>query len=146
MCKPCGCVFRGRILAGLSRRDLDLALVVHDACMTDDEEYLAGRRRVDERTYLVGSLDPEIAPRMAPAAQAMRALLAEARPGERITQAALVARGARSSDLAVRTIENLISRLVRAGFIAQYGASTRPGRHTRGDARSYRLVEWPESR
>lgn len=112
--------------------------------MDDDAKLLQDRARADERQFLINSLNPEKAPRIAPAASGLLLLLADQR-WHSFTET--VAAGARPApDLAIRTITNLLSRAVRAGMIEKRGEYTRKQGHKPArDTREYRLIEWPES-
>jgi len=108
--------------------------------MNDDVKILQQRAALDERRFLINSLDPELAPRIAPASRAIRETLADQR-WHSFTE--LAAAGVRASDLAVRTVSNLIARASKAGMIEKRGEYVRKGGRAI-DSRMYRIVEWPE--
>lgn len=108
-----------------------------------DAEFLAERRRIDGREFLINSLNAEKAPRIAPAARAIRALLAESSGWHRYAE--VVAVGVRASDLAVKTVDNLLRTAVFAGLIERRGEYERGFRGRPAvDMRAYRLIDWPE--
>jgi hypothetical protein len=113
--------------------------------MGTDEEFIAQRRKADERAYLISSADPAIAPRIAPAVLAIRSALTDA--ADPLTHAAVLALALRASDLAVSTVDNLIRRFVKHGFIIKHGEFVQPFPRRRGvrgvDNRAYTLGEWP---
>lgn len=110
--------------------------------MPSDEAFLAERRIADEKTFLIRSLDADRAPRIAPAVRAIRTLLAD---GEWHSWVSLAATGVRASDLAVRTVDNLIRRTVAAGVTEKRGESATTWRGRRSpDTRELRLIDWPE--
>lgn len=114
--------------------------------MDDDAQYLEQRRNAEIRDFLVNSMDDEIAPRIAPAMRALHDLLA-AHPLTRYTHIKVMATMGRSSDVTTSTIANLVRRLVKGGFIKQYGeyrrSYSRRGGWTGADNRSYSLGDWP---
>jgi len=89
------------------------------------------------RKYLVGMLDPSVAPRLAPAMRAVRALLADGRWHEYKTLADC-ALGA--SDVKYETIRGTLGTLVREGMVEKRGEYAY-GTHE--DHREYRLADWP---
>jgi DNA-binding transcriptional ArsR family regulator len=106
----------------------------------DDEEaraFLAERRRADDRAFMIRGLDPEVAPRLSPALNAIRDLLAD---GREYSFTEVVTAAAVRSDLTVKTIGNALSRLLSAGIIRREG---RWGKGLR-DTRRYALVSWPD--
>lgn len=109
--------------------------------MTNDEEFLAERRKVDDREFLINSLDPEKAPRLAPAHLAVRVLLADGRWHAWIE---VLAAGVRGGDLAVKTVDNSLRRAVSAGLIERTGEYVAGrGRKRSVDTRKLRLIDWP---
>lgn len=94
-----------------------------------------------ERKFVIGLLDPKLAPRIAPAASKMRALLAES---DWVGHDELLDAGLNASDLAPQTVKNVIRKAVAVGFVelaGSYvaGAKRRPTR----DTRRYKLIDWP---
>lgn len=113
--------------------------------MVSDEEFLAQRRLADDRRFLIQSTDPETAPRLAPAMQAIKGLLYGAGSGW-VRHSALLAGAVRASDLAVRTVDNMVRRATTAGMIEKRGEYSRAGRGRKAsDTRAYRLADWPEA-
>ena len=116
------------------------------AGMTTDAEdaaFLAERRRADERRYLIAVLDPEKAPRLAPATNAIRDLLAD---GEWHGHRRLLAAAIRAEpSLAVGTMNNYLRRLASAGLVERRGRYLPNGPHGAVDWREYQLIDWPRS-
>lgn len=114
--------------------------------MTDDMELIKQRQARDDVRFMVNALDPEQAPRLAPAVRALRDLVADGWASHTATLAAML----RASDLAVKTADSLMRRAVTAGLVERRGEYSRTrNRRTRQwevrDTRAYRLVNWPES-
>lgn len=112
-----------------------------------DLELIARRRAEDQRRFLISALNDENAPRLAPAANAMRDLL---RGGEWQSWAAVMAAALRGSDLAVKSVDNFLRQLLTAGFVERRGEYERrynraARRWQHGDTREVRLIDWPES-
>ncbi len=105
----------------------------------DDATLVAQRRIADDQKFLTASLDPEMAPRIAPAMNALRSLLGKGWHSHEATLAAML----RVSDIAVKTAEGLLARSVRAGFVEKRGEFT--WRPHRTDTRTYHLINWPSS-
>lgn len=111
--------------------------------MPSDEDLIAERRMADEKTFLINATDPEKAERIAPAVNALRALLADRRWHP---QSAALAAMLRPSDLAVRTADNMMRRAWAAGFLERRGEYIRASRGKKAsDTREWRLIEWPEA-
>ncbi len=109
--------------------------------MDADEKLIADRVKIDERAFLINALDPERAPRLSLAVNAIRAALLM--PGWH-RHSALVAAGLRASDLAVTTTTNIIYRAVKVGMVEKRGEYTQKRRgRPASDTRQYRLIEWP---
>lgn len=109
--------------------------------MTSDAEIIKERVAHDDRKFLINALDHTKAPRIAPAANAIRSLLAD---GEWHTIEAVIAEGVRSSDLSVKTIDNLLRRAKNVGIVERSGEFKRAwGGRSASDTRKFRLVSWP---
>lgn len=110
----------------------------------DDEEaqaFLAERRRADDRRRMIARTDPQIAPALGPAMQAMRSLLAD---GEAHGYVEVLAAGLKaSSEVTIKTLDNCLRRLANAGMVEREG-DFRP-RRIPADSRTYRLLDWPLS-
>lgn len=115
--------------------------------MTTDEEFIHERRQADELDYLRNAIDPEYAPRIAPALIAIRRTLADAT--HPVPHASVLAVGLRSSDIAVSTLDNMIRKLTKHGFITKHGEYV-SNRYKRGvkdqDKRGYTLGSWELTR
>jgi hypothetical protein len=111
--------------------------------MTSDEDVVAERRKRDERRFLIATTSPDKGRRLTPAVNAVRALLAD---GEWHTHNQTLAAGLVTSDIAVRTLDNLLRRACTADLIERRGNYIRGGVGGRNasDTREWRLIEWPE--
>ena len=106
-----------------------------------DSEFVQQKRRADDRTFLINSLDPEKAPRLAPGMRALRQSLAG---GGWVRHDAVLAAGLRASDLTVKTVDAQLRRAVTAGMVEKRGEYTRAYRgRPAEDSRKYRLKDWP---
>ena len=115
--------------------------------MTTDEEFVRQRAQDDEHAYLINTTDYEIAPRLAPATRALRDALQDAGPGG-LPWATAVASGLRASDVAVKTLDNLVRKMINQGLVLKRGEYTRRyNRQARqwvvSDSRRLSLGEWP---
>lgn len=109
--------------------------------MISDEALIAERRKIEDREFLIKATDPEVAPVLAPAVNAVRTLLADRRWH---SQVSTLAAGLRSSQASVRTIDNILRRARNAGLIERRGEYIRVGQGSKPrDTRSWRLVSWP---
>lgn len=109
--------------------------------MTSDAEFIAQRRSVDDRAFLIRSTDPEVAPRIAPAVNGIRSLLAD---GRWHRHDAVVAAGLRASDLAVQTVDNVLRRAMKVGMVERRGEYVSAYRARKAsDTREWRLSSWP---
>lgn len=112
--------------------------------MSTDTDYIAERKRHDEHVFLTGTTDPDVAPRLAPGIRALR---------ERLTQGpaswdAAMAAALRPTDLAVKTVDNVVRRLIAAGFVVKTGEYSRTYNRKRRtwavkDTRTLALGDWP---
>lgn len=108
---------------------------------TSDEQFLVERRMADERRFLISSMDPDVAPRNYRVMHAIKAAVSAA-PAP---YTAVLAAGVRASDVTVKTVDNLIRRLVHHGFLVRSGVYVRATRHAVAeDTRSLKLGDWPE--
>jgi hypothetical protein len=113
-----------------------------------DAQLIAARRREDERRYLLSVTDPKLAPKLAPGMQALRSRLIE--QGSLSWESA-VATALRHSDLAVKTVDVMLRKLLMVGFLTKSGEYSRTyNRRTKNwvvtDTRTVRLVDWPEAK
>ncbi len=111
-----------------------------------DAELIADRRRRDERRYLLTITDPTVAPRLAAGMQALRAELLDR--GSLGWEAA-VATVLRNSDVAVKTADLMLRKLIMGEFLTKSGEYSRTyNRRTKkwivSDTRAVHLVDWPE--
>ena len=110
--------------------------------MTTDAEYVAERRRLDERTYMIKACDPAVAPLLAPAVLAVRTSLADGRWHAHPTMLAVILH---NSDVAVKTADSLLRRACLAGLIERRGEYVRAlgGRPSR-DGREWGWIDGPQ--
>lgn len=87
---------------------------------TADAAFVAHRRDQEEIEYLRGVTDPERAPRLAPAMLALRTATARDTPW-----VSAVAEALRASDITTKTIDNLIRKLIKHGFLTRTGTYDR---------------------
>lgn len=111
-----------------------------------DAQLIADRRREDERRYLLSITDPTMAPRLAPGMQALRAELAAR--GSLSWEAAL-ATVLRNSDMAVKTADGMLRKLILGEFLTKSGEysrtyNRRSKRWTVSDTRAVHLIDWPD--
>jgi hypothetical protein len=109
--------------------------------MTSDEELIRQRQAHDYRIFMIRSLDPLKAPRLAPATQALRTLLAGTPSG--VTWSEALATMLRASDIAVKTADNIIRQAISGGLVSRTGEYERKLRKANVDNRTLRLIEWP---
>ena len=110
-----------------------------------DSAYLAERKTADERRYLIRSMDPDVAPRLAPAVRAVHEHLAD---GRALAWDSVIAVGLRSSDLTLRTVSNTLRKLIAHGFVVREGKYSRAyvrGHWRVSDTRTVRMGDWPLS-
>ncbi|HEY9413529.1 MAG TPA: hypothetical protein VIQ30_02115 [Pseudonocardia sp.] len=114
--------------------------------MTTDADFIAQRRFADERTYLLKATDLETAPRLAPGMRALReCLVTQKRP---VAWTTALAAALRPNDLAVKTMDNMIRKLIAHGFVIKTGDYSRTyNRKARTwrvvDTRKLTLGDWP---
>lgn len=114
--------------------------------VTTDEDLIAERRKVDARRFLTNALNPDNAPRLAPA---LRAALDYLLAHGTVPYSAVLAEMLRASDLAVKTCDNQIRNAVECGYLQRTGEysrtySKRLKQWSTKDTRMIRLIEWPE--
>jgi hypothetical protein len=112
--------------------------------MKDDEEFIAQRQARDARRFLEAAVDPDVAPRLSPALIAIRKTLSADGPTAHVT---VLAAGVRAGDLAVKTVDNVLRELMRAGMVRRVGSYTRTydrrsRRYVAHDTRMYFLEDW----
>jgi len=113
---------------------------------TADMDYVRQRADADEMAYLIKAMDPAVAPKLAPAMHAIRASLEGERGGRE--WASVVATGLRSSEVTVKTLDNLIRKMIKHGFLIKEGEYQREYRRGRRgftvtDMRRLTLGDWP---
>jgi hypothetical protein len=116
--------------------------------MTTDEDFVRQRQREDTINYLVGMTNFETAPRLAPAMRALRAVVAQA-GAQGVPWTTATASALRASDVAVKTVDNLMRKMVDVGFLIRTGEyDKRFNRRSRSwsgrDNRRVALGDWPE--
>lgn len=112
-----------------------------------DGELIAARRLHDKRAFLVNALNPDTAPRLAPALRALRAKLLDGQPH---SHNALIAEMLRNSDLAVKTADNQLRNAVYCGMVERVGEyerlwDSKERKWSAHDSRLYRLIDWPDA-
>lgn len=108
-----------------------------------DGDYVARRTRQSERDYLINATSPERAPRLAPALLALRAQLSDC---DATPWTTAVAVALRSSDIAPKTIDNMLRKLIAHGFVVKRGEHTSAVRNRKRyvtDERTLHLGDWP---
>jgi hypothetical protein len=111
--------------------------------MNSNEELIHQRQMRDDRTFMITSLDPAKAPRVAPATTALRELLVGSPHGVPWSEA--LATMLRASDIAVKTADNVLRKSVASGLVRRVGEYAHKRRGPGVDSRMLYLIEWPTS-
>lgn len=111
--------------------------------MTTDAQLIESRKKEDRINYTLSCMDPDRAPKLAPALWAVEEVL---RDGQWHAHQQVLAAMLRASALTVKTCEGRLYDLVAADFIERTGDWSR--RRVRGewkvtDTRQFRILDWP---
>lgn len=115
--------------------------------MTHEDQLLIDqRRKEDKRKFILQAMNPENAPRLAPALQALRVLLLD---GQWHAWSQCVATMLRAGDLAVKTVDTQMRNALYTGLIlrrGEYAPGSSWGKHKKlpVDDREVKIRDWPE--
>jgi hypothetical protein len=112
---------------------------------TKDAAYVAEQSAREAREFVLNSTRHDVAPRLAPAALAIRELVDDGRARD---WAAVVAAGHRRSDVTVKTVDGFLRKAISTGCLVKAGSYSRYfDRRSRkwivSDTRTVRLGDWP---